>query len=461
MRTLYFDCSMGAAGDMLSACLYELLPNKEAFLEELHSIGLPSVRYIPEPSTKCGILGTHFSVKVNGLEEGEDLHTRSHGHCHSHHSDHCHDHDHSHEHEHDHSHSHSHDHGHDHSHNTLEAITHRISHLNIPEEVRRNILSVYNILAEAESHVHGVSIANIHFHEVGTLDALADIAAVCLLIHKLRPDRILASPIHVGSGQVHCAHGILPVPAPATARILRDIPIYSGSVKGELCTPTGAALLKHFVTEFTSLPPLRLQAIGYGMGKKDFPAANCIRSFLGDSFSVPNRELPSMKEATISHLGHKETFSAEAESNTEEIIELQCNLDDMTPEQIGFATEVLLSAGAPDVYTTPIYMKKNRPGTLLSVLCKPEQKQAMLELLFLHTGTLGIREQSFRRYTLHRRIRTVQTPYGPVRLKTSHGYNTQTQKYEYEDLAHIARTHNIPLKTISLPTPEEGDPSKE
>lgn len=260
MKTLYLDCGMGAAGDMLTAALVELLPDPSAFIAELNGLGLPGVEIVQEKAEKCGIAGTHISVKIHGEEEG--------GHHHHH--------------EHGHEHSHSHGHAH-HHHSGMHDIEHIVSGLPVSEKVKADILAVYGQIAQAESKAHGVPVQEIHFHEVGTLDAVADITAVCMLMEKLNVDQVVASPVHVGSGHVHCAHGILPVPAPATATILQGVPIYGGGVKGELCTPTGAALLKHFVSMFGNMPVMTVSAIGYGMGKKDFAAANCLRAMLGES----------------------------------------------------------------------------------------------------------------------------------------------------------------------------------
>ncbi len=261
MRMLYIDCGMGAAGDMLTAALLELMPDPEETLRELNALGIPGVVFSMEKSVKCGINGTHMVVKVHNAEEDEQLH-------HDHHDSHHHDRHHEH-------------HGH-HHHSSLHDIEHIFSHLALPEEVKQDALTVYRLIAQAESHAHGVPVSEIHFHEVGTMDAIADVTAVCLLLHKLRPECIVASPVHVGSGTVRCAHGILPVPAPATAFLLKDVPIYGGSIPSELCTPTGAALLKHFVTEFGNMPVMRVSQIGYGMGKKDFERANCVRILLGE-----------------------------------------------------------------------------------------------------------------------------------------------------------------------------------
>ena len=331
-----------------------------------------------------------------------------------------HEHTHTHDHDHDCGHDHTHDHGHTHHHHaSMAGISHIIEHLNLPEEVKADVVAVYQLIAEAESHVHGKTVEEIHFHEVGTADAIADIAGVCLLMHMIVPQKVIASPIHVGSGNVHCAHGILPVPAPATAFILQGLPIYSGVIKGELCTPTGAALLKHFVTEFKEMPVMRTAAIGYGMGKKDFERANCMRVLLG-----------------------------ETEENGSEVTELSCNLDDMTPEALGFVQEILFAAGALEVYTIPIGMKKSRPGILLTCMCRCNDKEKMVSLLFKHTTTLGIRESISKRYTLTRTMKEHETPYGVVREKVSEGYGVVRGKLEYEDLAKIAKEHGMSLEDV-------------
>ena len=394
MRTLYIDCGMGAAGDMLTAALLELIPDKEAFLHRMNHLGIPGVMVSTEKSVKCGITGTHFSVKVHDTEENEHMHDQAHGH----------------------SHGHSHSHSHSHTHGSMAEIRSIVSAMPIPTMVKLDIMSVYNEIAEAESAVHGVPVDQIHFHEVGSMDAVADITAVCLLMHELDVDRVVASPIHVGSGQVRCAHGILPVPAPATAHILKQVPIYGGSIRGELCTPTGAALLKHFVENFGDMPVMAVSGIGYGMGKKDFERANCVRVLLG-----------------------------ETAKQTDEILELNCNIDDMTGEAMGFALEQLMEHSALDAFTVPIGMKKSRPGVMLTVLCKEANKEEMVRLIFRHTTTLGIREKRCQRHILDRRMESVDTPYGKVHRKISTGYGVQRTKYEYNDLARIAREQNLSL----------------
>ena len=412
MKTLYLDLPMGAAGDMLSAALYELLNEEErkSFIEEINNAGIPGVRVTTESSVKCGITGTHFSVKVDGQEE--ESHD-AHEHSHEHHHNEEHSHDHHHEHE------HTHDHDHHHHHTSMAEIEAIINSLKIPENVKADIIEVYKLIAAAESNAHGKPVTDIHFHEVGTMDAIADITSVCLLFNKIGAQNIFSSAINVGSGQVHCAHGILPVPAPATAFILKDIPVYSNHIKGELCTPTGAALLKHFVNHFGTMPPIKMNAIGYGMGKKDFEAANCVRAILGDSDEKP-----------------------------ETILEYTCNLDDISAERIGFAMEQLFAAGAVEAYTIPVTMKKSRPGNLLCVMCRERDKQKILETIFKHTTTLGVRENISNRYFLERSIETVKTEFGDIRIKRAEGYGVKREKYEYEDLAAIARKTGLSIEEI-------------
>ena len=371
MKTLYLQCQMGAAGDMLLAALLELLPDPAAFLETLNSLGLPGVRYAAEQTVRCGITGTHVTVTVHGQEEDEHLHDDHH-----------------------------------HAHTTLADIYRCIDHLSLPQAVRDNARAVYDRIARAESRVHGQPVETVHFHEVGAWDAVADVVGVCLVMDRLAPDQVLASPVHVGSGFVRCAHGLLPVPAPATALLLEGVPIYGGAVEGELCTPTGAALLTQFVSAFGDMPVMQVERTGYGMGTKKFDRANCIRAFWGNSRSLE-----------------------------EEIIQLSCNLDDMTGEDLGFAQALLLEAGALDVYTTAIGMKKSRPAVLLTCLCRPEEATHFADLMLRHTTTLGVRQTVCQRYTLPRTTTTVQTPYGPIRVKQAGGKT----KAEYDDLVRAAK----------------------
>lgn len=439
MKTLYLECKMGAAGDMLMAALSELV-DADAFAAKMNSLGIPGVSVQRQTASTCGITGTHMQVLINGEEEltedvhlalhaaGEEhhhhAHTHEHEHEHEHEHHHDHDHEHEHEHHHDHEHEHEHEHTHDHEHHHhhhhtgMAEIQHIVSHLDVSEKVRADVLAVYNLIAEAESHAHNCPVDQIHFHEVGNMDAVADITGVCILMEMIGADKVLASPVHVGSGHVHCAHGILPVPAPATAYLLQGIPSYSGEIQGELCTPTGAALLRHFVSAYVPMPVMATEKIGYGVGRKQFAAANCVRAFLGETESAGG------------------------------IAELSCNIDDMTGEELGFAMEQLLESGALDVFTQAIQMKKNRPGVLLRCLCKPEDAEKFARLIFRYTTTIGVRKTQYDRYTLSRQEETVETPFGPVRAKVSEGYGVTRKKYEYNDLAEIARREGLSVGQV-------------
>lgn len=409
MRTLYIDCGMGAAGDMLTAALLELLPEADKFVEKLNQLNLSKVTFQKEVAEKCGIRGTHMHVFIDGEEE----HTHDHGHEHIHELGHEHTHEHGHTHEHEHTHEHTHFHA---KYSDVVAI---IDSLNCSNQVKNQVKEIYHRIAQAESTVHGVPVTEIHFHEVGKLDAIADVTAVCMLLEELAVDEIVVSPIHVGSGYVHCAHGILPVPAPATAQLLRGCPIYSGDIDGELCTPTGAALLAFFADRFGAMPTMSVEQIGYGMGKKDFKKANCVRVMLGETAN---------------------------EQDT--VTQLSCNLDDMTGEALGFAMERLFEAKALEVFTVPCSMKKDRPGIVLSVICENEDVEQIVACIFKYTTTIGIRKQSIERFKLQRSMEAVDTPYGQVHKKCVSGYGTKRFKYEYEDLAQIAREQGMSLDEV-------------
>ena len=286
--------------------------------------------------------------------------------------------------------------------------------------MKKDALAVFELIAEAESKVHGQTMEQIHFHEVGTLDAVADVVGNCLLLSMIGADHISASPVHVGSGTVKCAHGVLPVPAPATALILQGIPIYSAEIKGELCTPTGAALLKHFVDKFGPMPLMRVEKTGYGAGTKEFERANCVRVMLGET----------------------------EEEGRDQVLELAANIDDMTAEEIGYAIEILMEQGALDAYAENIVMKKSRPAVKLCCMCRPEDKEEMVRLLFKHTTTIGIREYRCGRSTLARRFEQRKTAWGEVSVKVCEGYGVEKVKAEFEDLAKIAKEENLSIKDV-------------
>ncbi|MCI8282579.1 MAG: nickel pincer cofactor biosynthesis protein LarC [Lachnospiraceae bacterium] len=432
MNLLYLECSMGAAGDMLMGALFELLTPKEQenFLHQMNHLGFHDVTLSVSRREKCGIFGTHMNVLIHGKEEDEYMHTHSHeddthSHPHSHpHGDDIHSHPHSHSHEvlaHDHMHN-TESHHHSHHHSSYQDMLHLITHLPLSDTVKSHAQAVYQLIGNAEAKAHESALEHIHFHEVGTLDALMDVVGCCLLIELLHPDQILASPVHVGSGTIRCAHGVLPVPAPATAEILTGVPIYGGQIQGELCTPTGAALLRHFASDFLAMPPMTVSKTGYGMGTRDFPQANCLRAFWGSSGTS---------------------------SSDDVILSLSCNLDDMTGEALGFAAEELMRHGALDVYVVPILMKKGRPGHLLTCLCTPEQEIPMSKLIFCHTTTRGIRIQKINRRKLSASYQQQESPYGPVTIKQNDGYDVCRRKPEYEDMAKIAREQDISFLQVS------------
>ena len=392
MKTLYLECDMGAAGDMLMAALYELLSEdqRKTFLDMMNRLGLPGVEVTPVPAKTGGIAGTHMRVTVHGHEE------------------------------HEHHHDHDREHHHHHHHATPGHIGEIIDGLSMPREAKERARQVYDAIAQAEAQAHGCEVGDVHYHEVGALDAVADVTGVCCALYLLAPDQICASPVHVGSGTVKCAHGVMPVPTPATAALLTGIPAYGGTIQGELCTPTGAALLKCLVQSFGPMPAMVTEKIGYGVGTKEFEQANCVRAFLGESGQGANGE----------------------------IVELVCNLDDMSPEALAFACSRLLELGALDVYTTPGTMKKGRSGHVLTVLCGPDQEGELARHILAQTTTNGLRSRRCGKYFLTPGAEQVQTQWGPVRVKLAQGYGVSHVKPEFEDAAALARENNLPIQTV-------------
>lgn len=388
MKILYIECSMGVAGDMLMGALYELLndEDRKKFTDKMNSLGIEGLHVEAVPSVKCGINGTHMNVTIDGHEELE-----------SHHSEHHHHHG-----------------------ASMHDIRHVIDAAGISENVKKNAVEVYECIAQAESRVHGKSADEIHFHEVGSKDAMADVIGCCMLIDIIGADRIVVSPVTTGFGNVRCAHGILPVPAPATALILNDVPLRAGSIEGELCTPTGAALVKHYADEFGNMPQMTVSRIGYGMGTKDFAAVNCVRVFVG----------------------------IQATRTAKTIVQLCCSIDDMTAEELGYAAELLMDEGALDVYTTAIGMKKSRPGTLLTVMCREEDRERIAGLIFRNTTTLGMRVYHCERMILERSEKTLHTEFGDVRCKEASGYGVVRSKLEYDDVRRLAKSSGRSIREI-------------
>lgn len=424
MKRLFLDCQMGIAGDMLTATLLGLVDNPQTWINQLNQMGIPDVTYSLISKEDKGVEGYRVVVTINDIEESENHKGSSNDQYHSnHHNDyylhgtHYKDDKHTEKHTHNehvlhHVHSEEHIHGRD-----LQEVTNIINSLSISDVCKQNAINVYHLVAQAEAKVHKSTVTQIHFHELGMLDAIADIVAVCVLLEKLKFDEIIISPIHVGTGTVHCAHGELPVPAPATMELLAGIPMYADyQIKGELCTPTGVALAKYFGTSFSIMPVMTPTIVSYGFGTKQFERPNCIRAFV---------EMINDSEDSI--------------------IEMSCNLDDMTPEEIGFCIEQLLLSPALEVFTTPIMMKKQRPGTMLTVLCKVEDIEIIRNLIFKHTTSLGIRYYRCERYILNRSIGEIDWEGSTIAFKKSSGFGVIRNKYEYDSLAAIAKRNDMSL----------------
>lgn len=399
MKTLYLDCQMGASGDMIAGALLELAGDREKALSELNAIGIPGVVFEARTLPKCGIAATHLSVLVNGHEEGAA--------CEGHH------------HHHGHGVHHHHHEVHHHEHRSLGDMLAIVDKLSLPPEVACRVREVYSLLAKAESRAHGREVGEIHFHEVGAMDAVADIVATCWLLERTGADEVIASPVNVGSGTVMCAHGELPVPAPATAILLEGVPTYSdGVIRGELTTPTGAALLKSFVSRFAAQPPMAVEAIGCGAGARDFPRANFVRALLGVS----------------------------CEDTVGSVLELRFNVDDMTGEELAFASDRIFEAGALDVSFAGVVMKKGRPGHIACVICRPTDRDAVVHAIFANTSTLGVRELLCRRYELERSVERVRLADGTeIRRKVASGYGVRRTKWEADDVAAYAVKSAVPL----------------
>lgn len=395
MKTLYFECAMGAAGDMLMGALYELCREKEQFLKDMNAL-LPGVTLEAESVRRQGIAGTHMRVRIHGKEEELAGHDHEGLHPHNHH---------------------------DHTHRSLADIHAVIDGFPLPETIKESAKGTYSLIAQAESAAHGVEVGEVHFHEVGALDAVIDVTGVCYLMNLLAPEAVWASPVAVGSGAVQTAHGLLPVPAPATAQLLAGVPVTVGSITAELCTPTGAALLRRFAGSFGPMPDGVIHSCGYGCGSKDFPRANCLRAFLLDT-------------------------AERAEGPNDAVTELKANIDDMTGEALGFAMERLLSAGALDVSYMPVHMKKNRPGVVLICLCRPADADRLAAEILRHTSSFGVRRTDCPRYAMEVSLEPVETADGSLLRKTGRGYGFTKSKPEYDSLAAAAEARGITLEEV-------------
>ncbi len=382
MKTLYLECNAGASGDMILGALSDLLYDPKDAKRIIESAGIPDVEVIVESGEKNHITGTRVRIIAKGQEEGVNEH-------------------------------------HNHTHRTLSEVIGIIDGLKLSDEVRNNAKEIYTRIAEAESKVHGTSVGEVHFHEVGMLDAIADVVGTCMLIEKISPDYIVSSPLRTGFGYVHCAHGELPIPAPATALLLKGVESYSGDIEGEFTTPTGAALIGFFAEEFGQRPKMSIDDIGVGIGHHDFQIPNIVRAFVGES-----------------------------EEKLFEIYEINCNIDDMTPEDLGHMVDMLLEEGAADATITPIIMKKGRPGHRLTCLCREADKDRLSKLILSNTSTIGLRLWKAERYEMSSHIEVCHTEYGDVRIKVSEGYGIRKWKPEHDDLVKLASENDVSIGKV-------------
>lgn len=382
-RIAYFDCFCGAAGDMILAALVDAGLPVQTLQDAVASLKLPGVRIAAEPVRRHGLAATLVSVHVGEAAPRKHRHLRH--------------------------------------------IFEIIDACGLPARVTERAKAIFQRLAEAEAAVHGTSVEKVHFHEVGADDALVDIVGTCAGLEALQVERIVCSPIPPGSGTVCCEHGVMPVPAPAAAVLLKGVPLAVCDEPGELTTPTGAAILTTLAESYGPLPELTPVAIGVGAGSREGQTrANILRVFLGDPPARP---------------------AGEAASDT--VVVLETQLDDTPGQNLAFACEQLLAAGALDVFVVPISMKKGRPGQLVSVLCRPQDADRLEETLFVQTRTFGVRRHAARRTRLIRRHDTVQTRFGPIRVKVGSLRGQIVQAWpEYEDCAAAARAHGADLQTV-------------
>lgn len=460
-KVLYFDCFAGASGDMVLGALLDLglpldeleralgglLPSGASLsAERVLRSGLSAVKFrLHEPHAAASSHEHHHDHEhADGhahdhehhhphSHSDDHSHDRGHAHAHEHAPDHAHDHGHAHSHGHAHDHQHAHPHDHqapatsalkaDHGHRTLAEIAALIGASALTDTAKARSLSLFRRLAEAEAQMHDMSVEQVHLHEVGALDSIVDIVGAVFGLEWLRVDRFVASPLNVGGGMVRSAHGVFPVPAPATLKLLEGAPVYSSGIQMETVTPTGALLVAGHATSFGPVPSMRVSRVGYGAGDRDLPGTpNVLRLVVGED---------------------------DGPGAGERVVVLECEIDDMNPQLFGVALERLYAAGALEVYYTPVQMKKNRPGTLLTVVGHPGAREALSAIVFRETTTIGLRYQEVARMCLTREIVTVQTAAGPVRVKVARrGADVLNASPEFDDCVKMAAEHGVPVKHV-------------
>jgi len=425
MRIAYLECFSGISGDMFMAALVDAGVPPKVLLDAVAALNIGARLEISRVA-RCGISATKVDVWVDGEKDlprqeywaKQDAIARSgSGPGHEHSEGHLGSHSHSHQH------SHSRDHG-----RGIAEISKVICGAAISESAKKTAIAIFEALGNAEAKIHGTSIEEVHFHEVGAVDAMVDIVCAAVGVEALGVDEIACSPLNVGGGSVKCAHGSLPVPAPATLELLAGAPVYSSGVQAELVTPTGAAIVRTLSSRFGEFPAMTACKSGYGAGSRDFAAhPNVVRLTLG--------ETPSL------------SFAGKIASET--ISVLEANLDDLNPQVFGYVMDKLLEEGALDAFGIPVQMKKNRPGMLLTVLCKPEEADRLAQIIFAESTTLGVRRREERRQALARRWENVSTPWGEIRIKIASMNGTVTNYApEYEDCRRVAAEHHVPLKRV-------------
>lgn len=420
MKIAYLECFSGISGDMFLGALVDAGVSPELFIGTVKALGVDAQLEISRVN-RSGISATKVDVIAAGEKElprEEFWETQK-----------AHTHEHSHSHPHEHGHAHKQQATHSHKrqpHRGLNEIRQIIQSAAIAETVKQQAIKTFEALGAAEAKVHNSKVDDVHFHEVGAVDAIVDIVCAAAGAQALGVDEWVCSPLNVGGGTVNCAHGAFPIPAPATVELLKNVPVYSGEIQKELVTPTGAAIVSTLATRFGSFPAMKLEKSGYGAGTRDF------------------HDFPNVLRLTVGH--------AEAEASLaplEQINILEANLDDMNPQVFGYVMDRALGLGALDVFGTAVQMKKNRPGMLLTVLCHPEHSQTLTRMLFAETTTLGVRMRRESRATLARRHVSINTRWGEIRMKLAN-LNGTISNYapEYEDCRRIAEQEHVPLKTV-------------
>ena len=417
MKLLYFDCFAGAAGDMILGALLDAGLPIDELKKALGSLAVEGWDISADRVLKTGVSATKF--KVN-----EHVHSHVHPHSHSHHD-----------------HDHRHDAGSHAPHHSLKEIEAAIGRSALSDSGKGRAIAMFRRLAEAEAAIHGMPVDQVHLHEVGAIDSIIDIVGAVFALEWFAADRIVVSPLNVGGGMVRSAHGVFPVPAPATVRLLGQAPIYSNGIEAELLTPTGALILTEYASSFGPVPAMRVDRVGYGAGDRELKETpNVVRVLVGETDDTPKGVSPQ----TGGEGGGDKPLGLSMR-----VVTLECEIDDMNPQIFGVLMDRLYAAGALEVFYSSVQMKKNRPGTLMTIVARPGDRETLTELVFRESTTIGIRYQELSRECLDREMVTVSTPVGPVRFKVaSRGGQVLNAQPEFDDLAKLSAERGIPIKDL-------------